>query len=568
MNKHYRSKIDQASIQLGAGKNRLHPVVEALLEERGYKTPEEQRNFLTPNYERDVQDPFLFAHMQDLITLFRQAKKESWKIGVFGDFDCDGVTSTVIFTEGLKKLGMPYEVYLPDKLTEGHGLSNRAVDFFEAAGTQMIVTLDCGMMNHEAIAYARSLGQEVVVIDHHHVPEVLPEASVIINPKLKTETYPFTELCGAGTSFKVVTALWQTFIPEEADQAKWLLDVAALGTVADVMPLIGENRALVQYGLLVLTKTRRNGLAALLALCRQEEGFVPTAEFIAFQVAPRINAASRMAHARIAYDLLMAEDDETAAKLAKELDALNTKRQKQSREVTAVVCETITQNHNEDAFLCVSNEAYPYGIVGLIAGRVANQYQKPAAILTNEGETSRGSLRSIPGFSVIQALEAVSDVLIKYGGHEQAAGMTIENKHLDLFRRKMNEFVAEWQGENGEDTSVVSDGVVDIELFPAQVTPELLRELKKMAPFGEGNREPVFLMRDALVADVRTLGADGQHLKLKVELGNKAVDAIGFSLSEAGGHLAPGQHATLIFTLGENVWRGRRSLQLQLVDVL
>jgi single-stranded-DNA-specific exonuclease len=570
-------KIKIAPEKMTRTDTRLHPVVEALLEERGYLTPEDQDIFLMPDYARDIHDPFLFLAMEAVVTRFGQAKERGELVGIFGDFDADGVTSSVIMREGLDMLGIKNVVYLPDKLTEGHGLNTKAVDSLVASGASLIVTLDCGMMNHVAIDYANSLGGEVIVIDHHHVPEVLPSAYAIVNPKLPNETYPFRELCGAGTTFKVVQAMVSRFAPEEVEQLKWLLDVVATGTVADVMPLIGENRTLVKYGLIVLSKTRRKGFQKMISVGRIpiDQDNVPTAETIAFQIAPRINAASRMAHAQLAHDLLMAGDDAEAETLAAELQKWNTARQKQSQKITDEIKLRVESEMGNMSAIVAAAPHYPYGIVGLIAGRLANAYQKPSVIITEEGEFSRGSLRSVPGFSVILALESCADLLEKYGGHEQAAGLTVRTERLAEFTKRFQQTVTSWREENEQQISEDSQGerelelAIDFEVTPGYITDNPYRELSKMAPFGEGNREPVFLMRGVEVADLRAIGTDAKHLKMKLILGEskKLIDCIGFGLGQWTEKIAPGDKIDLVFTLDENIWNGRTNLQLKVIDL-
>ena len=264
----WKYRID--SLPESKGSEKYHPVVEALLIARGYRTEEERQTFLFPNFDRDIHDPFLFLQMNRVVDRIGQAKEAGEKIGIFGDFDADGVTSSVIMREALTALGIATAVYIPEKSSEGHGLGMKAVDFFETQGIKLILTLDCGMTNHPEISEAKRRGIETIVVDHHHVPKVLPEAYAIINPKLSEETYPFRELCGAGTSFKVAQALFVRFLPNEKDQLKWILDVVAIGTVADVMPLIGENRVIVKYGLIVLSKTRRVGLEEMFFCWRNE----------------------------------------------------------------------------------------------------------------------------------------------------------------------------------------------------------------------------------------------------------------------------------------------------------
>jgi single-stranded-DNA-specific exonuclease len=421
----------------------LHPVTEALLEARGYTEKEKRDHFLAPQFERDMHDPFLFGHMEKVVEAIGAAKEKNEVVGIFGDFDADGVTSSVIMREALTALGIQTLVYIPEKLHEGHGLNTLAVDFFHQAGVKLLLTLDCGMTNHAAILSAKEKQIATIVIDHHHVPPVLPEAYAIINPKLPTETYPFRELCGAGTSFKVAQALYQRYLPQAIEQLKWLLDVVAVGTVADVMPLVGENRVIVKYGLLVLSKTRRVGFQEMFAVGNIpiDEEHVPDVRTIGFQIAPRINAASRMAHAMLAHNLLMEKNQVHARTLALDLDAFNVARQKVSLVSTEEVLRIAESKYQDKKFIFAVGEHFPFGIVGLIAGRVAHALHKPTCVLTKGETESKGSFRSIPELNIIETLEACSELLVKFGGHAQAAGMTIRNENLEKFDKKFNTLV-------------------------------------------------------------------------------------------------------------------------------
>ncbi len=543
-----------------------HPIIETLFRDRKIFTKEEREKFLSPDFDRDTHDPFLFSQMERVVGRITEALADHERVGVFGDFDADGVTSSVIMREGLEMLGIENVVYIPEKNTEGHGLNRTAVEYFHEEEATLIVTLDCGMMNHEEIDYANTLGIDVIVVDHHHVPEVLPQAYAIINPKLPGETYPFRDLCGAGTTYKVVQALIRRLKPEESEQLKWLLDVVATGTVADVMPLIGENRVLVKYGLMVMKKTRRAGFLAMI-----ETGRLPfdtqseiTARDIGFQIAPRINAASRMAHGMLAHDLLMTRTLDSARPLSQELEEHNLNRRKISTTTAEKVKEKALEEFADKKFIFAVDKSYPYGIVGLIAGRIANELRKPTAVLTREGEESRGSFRSIPEFNVIEALEQCSDLLIKYGGHAGAAGMTIKNEHLETFYERFNALAVE------QLIDVETEPKLDIDMpFSfAQLPPVLYQDLRRFAPFGEGNPESVFALQ-ATIDDVRFVGSGEKHLKLKLknETGGKILDAIAFNLGKKFGDLVIGERVEVAFTLEENTWNGHTTLQLRVVDI-
>lgn len=540
-------------------------IIASLLAERVPVT--DGARFLAPDYDRDLHDPFLFRDMERVVARIGQARTGGEVVGIFGDFDADGVTASVIFREALMALGIKTAVYIPHKVREGHGLNEAAVTFFAEAGAKLIVTLDCGMMNHAEIEGALNRGIETIIIDHHHVPEVLPKALAIINPKLPNEQYPFRDLCGAGTAFKVATALYQRYLPERTQELKWLLDVVAIGTVADVMPLIGENRTIVKYGLLVLAKTRRVGLQELVAVGRipMNESLPPTARLIAFHIAPRINAASRMAHGELAHNLLMEHDRIKARGLALELEAYNIARQKQSQAVTELVLDMARERYGEKKFIFAAGPEYPLGIVGLVAGRVAHETGKPTCILQTEGEVSRGSFRSIPGLNIIEVLEQCGEMLEKFGGHEQAAGMTIRNDRLEAFYDRFNTLVE--KALLGVET--VPELIIDRIIHPADASSDLVAKLDSLQPFGEGNPEPVFALERARIQSVRKVGKDEQHWKLGVERlsTHPPLDVVGWSLATRYPDLRPGMELDLAGTLTMNSWNGRESVQMVLKDI-
>lgn len=537
-----------------------------LLRQRGVADGESDR-FIAPDYDYDLHDPFLFRDMERVVTRIETARIAGERIGILGDFDADGVTSSVIMRETLEALGIDPVIHIPHKVNEGHGLSDKAIAHFHEAGVRLILTLDCGMMNHREIAEASALGMETIVIDHHHVPETLPPAFAIINPKLPEDTYPFRDLCGAGTSFKVASALYRRLLPKQVDNLKWLLDVAAIGTVADVMPLIGENRVIVKYGLIVLQKTRRPGLREMYAVGRIpiDEQHAPDARMIAFQIAPRINAASRMAHAETAHTLLVTTDRVEARLLALELESYNVARQKVSQAAAENVRAVAESRFRDEKFVVAIGPEFPLGVVGLVAGKVAHELGKPTGVFQRGEVTSTGSFRSIPGFSVIDALEACADLFEKFGGHEQAAGLTIRNDRIDVFLDRFGAIVR----ERLKDVETVPELFIDAELHPDDLSLELVREISGLAPFGEGNPEPVFRLSGLAVRDARTVGKDGKHWKLTLSRPGAAesFDAVGWSLVAAHPDLGIGHELSIACQLEENAWGGRTALQLKLVDI-
>ncbi|PID51611.1 MAG: single-stranded-DNA-specific exonuclease RecJ, partial [Candidatus Moraniibacteriota bacterium] len=399
-------------------------------------TKKDVDDFFASDYDKNLHDPFLFSAMHRVVERVQQAKEKGEKIGIFGDHDADGVSSATVLAEGLEELGFSVSVYIPDKMTEGHGINTTAIDQFVQEGVTLLFSVDCGTSNVDAVAYANDKKIDVIITDHHHAPEVLPDAFAIINPQLPRETYPFKELSGTAVAFKVVQALFTACAPERVEQLKWLLDVVCVGTIADCMPLFGENRVLVKYGLIVLSKTRRKGYQKLISVGNIpiNRWSVPTADVIAFQIAPRINAAGRMSHAKHAYALLREKDDTRATKKAQDIEKQNRDRQRLVAKIVQDVEDVIrTQQLDNNAFIVASSKDYPIGIVGIVAGRIAEKYQKPTGIFTEDGDMARGSFRSVDGVHVVDVLQSCEKYLDKYGGHEKAAGATLKTKHLPDF---------------------------------------------------------------------------------------------------------------------------------------
>jgi len=541
-----------------------------LLLSRGIDSHRMAQDFFSPEYETHLHDPFLFRDLDKIVERVEQAIHDRKVVGVFGDYDADGVTGSAVLREALEGLGLQVVVHIPDKHNEGHGLSEKGIEVFQDEGVKLFFTVDCGITNREEIALANARGMECIVIDHHHVPEVMPDAVAIVNPKVPNCGYPFADLCGAGTAFKVAQGLYTKLAPELVDQLKWLLDAVAIGTVADCMPIVGENRTLVRYGCVVLAKTRRPGLRELYATGRipiSDERH-PDAMTIAFQIAPRINAAGRMAHARVAHDLLVEKNGVEAVRLAELLEGHNNDRRKQSAKVTDEVCTRIEQECTEYKTVVLRDESYPLGIVGLIAGKVAEKYSKPAVILAQGAGMSQGSLRSARGIHLVKILEQCEDLLVKFGGHEQAAGLTVLDEHFEEFRNRFEALVDEALQKQGKQEK---RHTIDAELLARHVNSEFMRHLKRFEPFGLGNPEPTFLLREAVVAESRVLGSGNKHLKLKLRVGEKAeavlLDAIGFGMGEKFFEIAIGDRIDVVGKFQENIWNGRVSLQLAMEEV-
>lgn len=541
-------------------------VVAQLLTQRGIANVDDMTHFLVPDYERDVHDPFLFRDMDKAVTRIIGALEVGETIGVFGDHDADGVSAATIVADVLEMLGGTVEVYIPDKVTQGHGIHPDGIDVFAQKGVHLMISVDCGTSSHEAVTYAAVQDIDVIITDHHHAPEVLPDAYAVINPQVAEETYPFRLLSGTGVAFKLMHALVMRQAPERALQLKWLLDVVCVGTIADCVPLVGENRTLVHYGLHVLNKTRRVGYQQLCAVGRfVRDGAPLRAETVGYYLAPRINAAGRMRHASDAFALLRETQANAAHAKACALENLNKQRQRVTATLTQEVEQIVEAQQKDAAMIIVAHEEYPPGIVGIVAGRIAEKYHRPTGIFTRFAHESRGSFRSVEGVHIVDVLTTCSAHIVQFGGHEKAAGATVAHAAFDDFVRAANETVASIVRDASPVPSLAIDAVIAVE----DVTVELAEALEALEPFGDGNPEPIFALHDAVIADVRPVGSDGSHIKMTVTDASASVrvDAIGFSLRKRCDGLVPGDTIHIAGVIQKNVWNGMVRPQMRIVDI-
>jgi single-stranded-DNA-specific exonuclease len=545
-----------------------HPLVVRILFFRGLKTKQEIANFISPDYETESHNPFLFRDMEKVIERIKTAADKKEKVAIFGDYDADGITASLLIKEALNALNVESYVYIPDKHKEGYGINSLALKQFKEKMVTLIITVDCGIKNITEIEEANAMGMDVIVTDHHYVPDVLPPAYAIINPHKKNCSYPFKDLAGVGVAFKVVQAIYQRLLHEKLEQTKWLLDLVAIGTVADCVPLTGENRVFVKYGLVVLSKTRRVGLKELFSVGRMviDEKNIPDAKKIAFYIAPRINAASRIKHADMAYNLIAEKDIVRARELALELEKNNTERQKITETVTNEIKLLAQNSFKNKSFIFAIGEHFPVGVVGLVAGKIAQQFNKPAAVFQKSENVSKGSFRSIPQLNIIETIEECQEFLEKFGGHSQAAGASIKNENVERFYEKMDLLIS--QKLAGMDFS--EEIKVDVEAACADIDFDLASDLEKLRPFGEGNAEPVFLIRNLIVREKRILGNGNKHIKLFLTAAGespKIFEAISFNGYEKFFDVAEGDNVDILCNIQKDEWNGNQKIQLVLIDL-
>jgi single-stranded-DNA-specific exonuclease len=560
-----KNRIGAVSADL---KNKFHPVVLQLLTNRGIVGEKALESFFNFSYDTDVHDPFIFADMEKAVERILLARKNKERVAIFGDYDADGVTATALMYEMLTGIGfekiMPY---IPDRQTEGYGMNELAIEFLSKEGVTLIITVDCGITNIAEVEKAKQLGVDVIITDHHHVPKILPQAVAIINPHMEKCGYPFENLAGVGVAFKLAQGLQQKIDDSKMDQLKWLLDLVVIGTVADCVPLIGENRVLTKYGLVVLSKTRRIGLLEMFKVGRIEidENTVPSTQKIGFQIAPRINAAGRMDHASISYELMIETDVAKARIMALEVEDKNKARQKITTEITREVRALAENSFKDKKLIFASNEHWQVGILGLIAGRIADEFNKPTAVFQKQAEYFVGSFRSIDQVNIIEALEQCSDLLIRYGGHSQAAGVQVKHENMEKFYEKLSGIIEEEL--IGKDISPTIE--IDLELSAQEIDWNLMEAINRLQPFGEGNEEPVFLMKDLTISDMKTVGNGSKHLKLSLRAHSspKVFESIGFGLGDKFPDLKVGDAVDVVFNLQEDEWNGNKKMQLIVVDM-
>ncbi|MBT4849848.1 single-stranded-DNA-specific exonuclease RecJ [Candidatus Parcubacteria bacterium] len=541
----------------------LHPTVAQLLYNRGLETQAQVDEFLHPDYGDDIHDPFLFKDMKKACERIYGAIEKKEKIVVYGDYDADGVCSSVILTSVLESLGATVEAYLPHREKEGYGLNAKAIEEFSKNNTKLVITCDCGISNTEEVSLANDKNLDIIITDHHAVPEKPPKAVAIIHPQGPGEEYPFKFLAGGGVAFKLAQGLIKYNSNKKSDkekelQEKWLLDMVAISTVADMVPLLGENRTLLIYGLIVLQKTQRVGLQKLLDVANVDKTKID-ARNIGFTIGPRINAAGRMDHANLAYYLLKETDPEEATKQAAELNQSNVDRQKLTE---TIVRQAKAQEINLADSLFVFYQAdWSAGLTGLVAGRLVRTYARPAFVLTDVGDHIVGSGRSIKGFNITEGLKSIEDILERYGGHPQAAGFTIKKENLDEFRKRIIKYANDNLKDQEFENSIDIELVVDF----TEINWEMADLVEKFKPFGHSNEEPTFLSKDVIVTDARKVGNDGKHLKLELVKENKKLGAIAFGFGKQ--EVEIGNHLDLVYNVNINQWNGNREIQLIIRDI-
>lgn len=534
-------------------------IIEQILQGRGVCTEDEQASFLNPTKEQ-MHSPYLLNDMEQAVKRIQEARAKGEHIVIYGDYDVDGITSTSILYMFLKSRGYSVSYYIPHRIEEGYGLNQGAL---QQIGTyaQLVITVDTGIAAVEEVAYAATIGLDVIITDHHECQEVLPKAYCILNPKRPDTTYPFEALAGVGVTFKLVHAL---ALAEDVEEVIWrYIDIVALGTVADVVPLEGENRVITSLGFKQMTNSVHQGVRALLDVLQTDSTKI-TSNMIGYQLAPRINAAGRVAHAKVGVMLLTTEDANEAKTIATLLDEENKKRQEMEQNILIEAeqyIEDYVDTHQEKVII-VAGKGWHHGVIGIVASRIMGKYYKPTIVLTEEEGVYSGSARSVEGFSIFDALTSAKAHLVRFGGHEMAAGLSLEASALDAFKQQINAYAEPLLTKELLTPSLEVDLHIDL----TDVTLALCQEIETLEPFGVSNRAPVFAITGC-VQYAEKIGKD-KHLKLALQSGQQVLHAVGFDKAYLADCLSEGEEVVVACEVLKNVWNGKTSVQLRIQDVM
>lgn len=554
--------------------DKLSDVAIQMLYNRGIKDAEDAKGFFHPEYEK-MADPFLLKDMDKAVKRILEAIDKDQNIVIFGDYDVDGITSTAVVYKILEKLTPParggvkskVNFYIPHRMQEGYGLNKKAIDFLANKKTDLIITVDNGVSNKDEVAYAKKKGIDVIITDHHEAPKNLPAAVAVVDPKRPDDKYPFKDLAGVGVAFKLVSALVAEVNKKKKKEVislghlKWYLDLVALGTISDIVPLVGENRIIAHFGLVVLTKTKNVGLKALEKVAgvdlRQSDPYM-----VGFQISPRLNAAGRMAHAATALEMLLTPDEGEAGLLAMKLEKLNRERQ----DIIAKNMESLRTEYSEktlEKIVLLKNPEWTAGIIGLIAGRMSDEFGRPVFCMVEEGGIIKGSVRSGMELNVVETLRLFEKIFINYGGHKNAGGFSLKSADYELFASQ----VLQYGQSRLKDEELISYLTIEKEIEFSDIAPEVYKEIKKFEPFGNSNEEPLFVTHGVKIKEAKKVGKENTHTKLKLIKGGKEFPAILFNHGEMGEQLYYGKDVDVVYKISENEWNGKKNIELKIEDL-
>ena len=551
--------IDENKIEEISKTYNINKLLSTILVNRNIVSKKDINKFLKPT-RNDFHDPFLILDMEKAVERIIQAINKQENVTIYGDYDVDGITSITVLKSYLQDRGLEVNTYIPNRLDEGYGLNNNAIDKIAKSGCELMITVDCGISAIDEINYATSLGIETIVTDHHEPGEDIPKAIAVIDNKRKDSTYPFRELAGVGVVFKLIQALSiKLGLPEE-EYLKYL-DIVCIGTISDIVPLVDENRVITKLGLMLVKQTRNVGLRAIL----QVSGYSKIdSNTISFGVAPRINACGRMGVAEEALNLFLSKNINQVNELARKLNEHNRVRQETEKDIFENAKKQIEEKHlDENNTIVVAGENWHHGVIGIVSSKITEMYFKPSILLSFEEDgIGKGSGRSIPGFDLHDALMKCNDCIEKFGGHSMAIGITIKRENFDKLKDKLEEIAIEEHIDE-----IVPVIKIDAKINLAEVNKEMVESLKELEPFGEGNKMPVFAFKNLKIDSIRAL-SEGKHLKLTLKDNNVIVNAIGFNMGELAEDYRIGDKIDVVGTLEINSFNGMDSIQINIKYIM
>ena len=548
---------DKEKIKEISQKFNLPEFIAKILVNRNIIEDEKIKVFLDPT-RNDFYNPYLLNDMEKAVNRIIEAINNKQKIIIYGDYDVDGITSITVLKKFIQDRGIEIGYYIPDRLNEGYGLNKEAVKKIANEKYELMITVDCGITALEDVEYANSLGMDVIVTDHHEPLDIIPEALAVVNPKRKDSTYPFKNLAGVGVVFKLIQAISQKMELPEKEYLKYL-DLVCIGTISDIVPLIDENRVIAKLGLKLVCVTKNIGLRELINSIRFKK---IDSNAVSFGIAPRINACGRMGHAEEAIKLFLTENLVEAGDIADNLNKYNVTRQSIERKIYDEALEKIEKNNmNLENSIILGGENWHHGVIGIVASKITETFNKPSILICFDGEEGKGSGRSIVGFDLHEALCKSSEYLEKYGGHEMAVGLSLKRSNFDSFKEEFQEIV-----EESDIKDIVPIIKIDDEIDLKNVTMDMVREIDKLQPFGEENKVPIFLFRNLKIDSIRAI-SDGKHLKLSLKYSNGWIDAIGFNMGELVEQYTIEDKVDVVGFLEINSYNNIEKLQINIKDM-
>ena len=549
--KENKNDIDKISKENG-----LSNLISSILASRGIIEKEDVREFLNPTRD-DFHDPFLMPDMEKAVDRILKAIQTQEKTIIYGDYDVDGITSITVLKKFLEERNLQVGEYIPNRLNEGYGLNKEAVKKIAEQGYKLIITVDCGISCIEEIKYATELGLEVIVTDHHEPAEELPKCLAVVDAKRKDNQYPFNQLAGVGVVFKLIQAISIKLNLDNREYLKYL-DIVCVGTISDIVPLVDENRVITKLGLKLVPISKNIGLRTLLASTGYKEVNSTT---ISFGIAPRINACGRMGEEKEALKLFLTNDLHEAKEITAKLNNYNLERQETEKRIFKQALEQIENGEKDKSCIVLGQEGWHHGIIGIVASKVTDIYFKPSILICFEGEEGKGSGRSIPGFNLHDAVMNCDTYVEKFGGHSMAIGINVKRENFEKFKKEFEEYT-----QNSHISDIIPIIQIDKQVDIKKINIQDVNELKLLEPYGEGNKMPVFLIKNLKILSIRSL-SEGKHIKLKLGIDNYMIDAIGFNMGEVVDKYLIGDKVDIVGSLEINQFGGNENIQVNLKDL-